>query len=43
MLSNDIKDLNSFKQLNSLRLDLESPRMQKAMFNLGITAEELHK
>lgn len=40
-LSNDIKDLHSYKQLHKLRLDLESPRLLKACFNLGVTVEEL--
>ena len=40
-LSNDIRDLSSFKQLTRVRLDLDSPRLQKACFNLGIKPEEL--
>ena len=39
--SNDIKDLRSFKQLSRLELNYDSPRLQKACFNLGVTVEEL--
>jgi hypothetical protein len=39
--SNDIKDLRSLKQINKLKLDYDSPRLQKACFNLGVTVEEL--
>lgn len=42
-LTNDIKDLTSYKQVSKIKLDLDSPRMQKAMFNLGITIEDLQK
>lgn len=38
---NDIKDLRSFKQLSRLELDYESPRLKKAMFNLGVTVDEM--
>ena len=40
-MSNDVKDLRSLKQLYRLSLDYESPRLQKACQNLGITVEEL--
>ena len=42
-LSNEIKDISNYKQLSKINLDLDSPRLRKAMFNLGITDEELTK
>lgn len=40
-ISNNIRDLHSFKQLRKVKLDLESPKLQKACFNLGIQPNEL--
>mmetsp|Transcript_20464 Transcript_20464/g.20195 ORF Transcript_20464/g.20195 Transcript_20464/m.20195 type:complete len:114 (+) Transcript_20464:15-356(+) len=38
---NDIKILKTTKQLDTIQLDLESPRMKEAMSNLGFTKENL--
>ena len=38
---NDIKPLKSLKQLETLQLDLNSPRLQKALKNLGLTKANL--
>jgi hypothetical protein len=39
--TNDIRDLRSLKELARVRLDLDSPRLRKACYNLGIQPEEL--
>ena len=38
---NDITELRTVKQLHQLRLNLDSPRMAKALENLGIIKNEL--
>lgn len=38
---NDIRELRTVKQLELLRLNLDSPRMAKALQNLGIKKHEL--
>lgn len=38
---NDIKPLRTTKMLEKIDLDLDSPRLQIAMDNLGISAKEL--
>ena len=38
---NDIKPLKNVKQLDSVQLDIGSPRLQIAMKNLGLTKESL--
>ena len=38
---NDITELRTVKQLQQLRLNLDSPRMAKALENLGIIKSEL--
>ena len=40
---NDIKEIRNHKQLEKLDLDFESPRIKKAMFNLGVSKEECMK
>eukprot|EP00347_Sterkiella_histriomuscorum_P015905 403355238 len=40
---NDIKDIRSYKQLDKVELDLESPRLKQACHQLGISLTELSK
>jgi hypothetical protein len=40
---NDIKEIRNVKQLEKVNLDYESPRLTKAMHNLGISIEECRK
>lgn len=40
---NDIRDIRSYKQLEKVDLDLESPRLKQAMQNLGIDSDEMRK
>jgi hypothetical protein len=40
---NDIKDIRSYKHLERIELDLESPRFVQACQNLGIAIFECHK
>ena len=40
---NDIRDIRSFKMLEKVELDLESPRFIKACQSLGIAIEECKK
>lgn len=41
-LSNDIKPLTYAKQIRMVNLDLESPRMKKALERLGLVREDLN-
>jgi uncharacterized coiled-coil protein SlyX len=41
-LSNDIKALTNAKQIRMVNLDLESPRMKKALERLGLVREDLN-
>jgi uncharacterized coiled-coil protein SlyX len=41
-LSNDIKPLTNAKQIRMVNLDLESPRMKKALERLGLVREDLN-
>jgi len=40
---NDVKEIRSEKQLERIHLDLESPRLKKAMHNLGVSPREITK
>jgi hypothetical protein len=40
---NDIRDIRSYKQLERVQLDLDSPRLRKACENLGVEVDELKK
>jgi hypothetical protein len=40
---NDIKEIRSLRQLQNVNLDLDSPRMRKAIDNLGVSETELMK
>lgn len=40
---NDIKEIRSLRQLQNVNLDLDSPRMKKAIDNLGVSETELMK
>ena len=39
--TNDIKDIRSLKQLQRVNLDLDSPRIQQAMDDLGVSNDEM--
>jgi len=39
-IKNDVKDLKSFRMLEKVDLDLDSPRFAKACESLGITKYE---
>ena len=41
--SNDIPDIKRVKQLEKLELDLDSPRLKKAMESLGLKKADLTK
>ena len=41
--NNNIKDIRSLRQLARVNLDFESPRLKKAMDDLGVTLEECEK
>jgi hypothetical protein len=41
LVSNDIRDIHTYKQLNRVKLDIDSPRLLKACHKLGIEPEEL--
>lgn len=41
-ISNDIKPLTLAKQIRTVCLDLDSPRMKKAMERLGLVHEDLN-
>lgn len=38
---NDIREIRSIKMLERIELDFESPRLRKAMDDMGVTYEEL--
>jgi|TARA_B110000285_G_C14922098_1_gene513107 hypothetical protein len=40
---NDVKDIRNLKMLERIDLDFDSPRMKKAMDDLGVTQEECQK
>ena len=40
---NDIKDIRGIKMLDKVDLDFESPRLRKALDNLGVSLEECQK
>jgi hypothetical protein len=40
---NDIKEIRNHKQLEKVDLDFDSPRLKKAMFNLGVSKDECIK
>jgi hypothetical protein len=40
---NDIKEIRNHKQLEKVDLDFDSPRMKKALYNLGVSKEECMK
>ena len=40
---NDIKEIRNYKQLEKVDLDFDSPRMKKALHNLGVSKEECMK
>jgi hypothetical protein len=40
---NDIKEIRNHKQLEKVDLDFESPRLKKALFNLGVSKDECIK
>jgi hypothetical protein len=41
--NNDIRDIRTFKQLEKVMLDFESPRMKQAMEDLGVSLKECQK
>lgn len=41
--NNDIKDLRHVKQLDKVNLDFDSPRLKKAMNDLGVGFDECQK
>lgn len=40
---NDIKEIRNYKQLEKVDLDYDSPRLKKALYNLGVSKEECMK
>jgi hypothetical protein len=40
---NDIKEIRNYKQLEKVDLDFDSPRLKKALYNLGVSKEECMK
>jgi 16S rRNA U1498 N3-methylase RsmE len=40
---NDIKEIRNYKQLEKVDLDFDSPRLKKALHNLGVSKEECMK
>ena len=40
---NDIREIKTFKQLEKLELEYDSPRLKKALQNLGLSKEECLK
>lgn len=42
-LNNDIRDIRSLRQLDKVNLDFDSPRLQKAMDDLGVSMAECEK
>lgn len=41
--NNNIKDIRTIKQLEKVNLDFESPKLKKAMDNLGVNFTDLQK
>ena len=41
--NNNIKDIRTIKQLEKVNLDFESPKLKKAMDNLGVNFNDLQK
>ena len=41
--NNNIKDIRSLRQLGRVNLDFESPRLKKAMDDLGVSMDECEK
>ena len=41
--NNNIKDIRSLRQLGRVNLDFESPRLKKAMDDLGVSLDECEK
>jgi hypothetical protein len=41
--NNDIRDIRSLRQLDRVNLDFDSPRLKKAMDDLGVSVEECQK
>ena len=41
--NNDIKDLRNLRQLEKVNLDFDSPRLKKAMNDLGVGYDECQK
>ena len=41
--NNNIKEIRSLKQLDRVNLDFDSPRMKKAMVDLGVSSDECEK
>ena len=39
-ISNDIREIRNLRQLAKVNLDFQSPRLVKAMDNLGVSLEE---
>lgn len=42
-LNNDIRDIRSLRQLEKVNLDFDSPRLKKAMDDLGVSMSECEK
>lgn len=40
---NELKEIRNYKQLEKTELDFDSPRLKKAMYNLGVSKEECVK
>lgn len=38
---NDIKEIKTMKQLDKVKLDMDSPKLKQAAKNLGLKIEEL--
>ena len=40
---NEIKEIRNYKQIEKIELDFDSPRLKRAMYNLGVSKEECLK
>ena len=40
---NEIKEIRNYKQIEKIDLDFDSPRLKRAMYNLGVSKEECLK
>jgi hypothetical protein len=38
-----VKELRNYKQIEKIDLDFDSPRLKRAMYNLGVSKEECLK